>query len=81
MPGTRIAVSVMDNLITALLAQGEGDREVEARLFPRICRELGQLFDLPCSEIDLILHASHRTPRRDWNMASTCLKRKLSVQP
>jgi hypothetical protein len=81
MPGTRIAVGVRDNLITSLLAQSAGDREVEARLIPRIYRESRRLPDLSCSENALVLHLSYRTPKRDWSMATTWWKRELSVQP
>ena len=81
MPGTHIAVGVRDYLISALLAQSEGDREVEARLIPQIYRESRRLPYLSCSEIALVLHVSYRTPKRDWSMATTWLKRELSVQP
>jgi hypothetical protein len=81
MPGTRKAAGVRDNFITALFAQSEGDQEVQARLIPRIYRELLRLPDLSCSEIVLILRVSCRTPKRDWIIATTWLKRELSVQP
>ena len=80
MPSTLIAAGVRDKSITALLAQSEGDREVGARLIPRIYRELRRLPDLSCSEI-AFLHVSYRTPKRNWSMATTWLKRELSVQP
>jgi ECF sigma factor len=81
MPSTRIAAGVRDNLIAALLAQRVGDREVEARLTPRIYRRMRRPADRLFSEIALILHVSCRTRKRDWSMATTWLKRELSVQP
>ena len=82
MPGTCRAVGVRENLIAPLLAQSEGDREeVGSRLFPGIYRESRRQHDLSCSENALVFHVSDRTPKRDWSMATTWLKRELSVQP
>jgi hypothetical protein len=92
MAGARSTTGVTDNSITALLAQlSEGKREAEARLIPRIYKELRRraAHYMRLERVDhtlqptvaLVLHVSERTAKRDWNMAQTWLKRELSMQP
>ena len=83
--------------ITALLFElGRGNRDVEARLAPRVYSELRrtalrqmrreranhtlQATILALDEIAFVLDVSTRTVKRDWNMARAWLHDELSKE-